>query len=104
MADILAMDEVVFHNILLAIEDERWGADYYDKNKDELENSIYADVEMMELLEQYYIVTNTIIEMTKRCCSMTDQAVRTFEEIGNRLLELDETISITLTAEENSYR
>lgn len=104
MADVLAMDEVVFHNILLAIEDERWGADYYDKNKDELENSIYADVDMMELLDKYYIVTNMIIEMTKRCYSMTDQAVRTFEEIGNRLLELDETISITLTAEESSYR
>ena len=104
MVDVLAMDEVVFHNILLAIEDERWGADYYDKNKDELENSIYADVDMMELLDKYYIVTNMIIEMTKRCYSMTDQAVRTFEEIGNRLLELDETISITLTAEESSYR
>ena len=73
MADVLAMDEVVFHNILLAIEDERWGADYYDKSKDELENSIYADVDMMELLDKYYIVTNMIIEMTKRCYSMTDR-------------------------------
>lgn len=104
MANILAIDEVVFHNILLAIEDERWGADYYDKNKDELENTIYADVDMMALLDKYYIFTNMIIEMTRRCYSLTNQAVRTFEEIGNHLLELDETISITLSAEESNYK
>ncbi len=104
MAEILAVDEMLFRKILLAIEDERWETDIYDKNKEELDNSIYAEMDMTAMLDRYYLFTNMIIEMTRRCCDLTNQAIRTFEEIGNRLIELDETIHITLTAEESSYK
>lgn len=103
MADKIAMDEVVFRDIYVANEDELWEADDYKSNQDTVQNVIYSDVQQTETIDKYLLCTNMIICMLRDCYNLCEQAANTFKEIGDNLLELDETLHITLYGEEAFY-
>ena len=103
MADIIAMDETVFRDVYVANEDELWEADDFKSNQDKVQNDIYTGVQQTETIAQYLLCTNIVACMLRDCYNLCEQAANTFREIGDTLLELDETIHITLHGEEAYY-
>lgn len=103
MADIIAMDEIVFRDIYEINTTELCDIHNYESNQDTVQNDLFSDVQQTEIIDKYLLCTNMVICMLRDCYNLCEQAANTFQEIGDTLLELDETIHITLHGEEVYY-